>query len=97
MANWIETLKEAHGSFKDLRAISADPDPLQPLSARLLSDLHHISKHYNSTKILFNFQMAAIGLYFMLQGYRGTSALVRMNFNLMSLKFGLQDNMVVPP
>ncbi len=81
MNRWIDALRNARSSMKKLQAMSADPDPLKPLQARLLGDLHHISGQYDGTKILFNVQMAAIGLYFMLQGCRASGDLVRTSEN----------------
>jgi len=76
MDNWITTLKTARSAMTKLQAMSEEPNAQQPLQVRLLRDLHHISVQQGGTKILFNVQMAAIGLYFILQGYRSTNDLV---------------------
>ena len=73
MNNWIDTLKKARASMKELQAMSIDSDPQQPLHIWLFGDLYCISQQHDGIKILFNVQMAAIGLFFILQGSRSSS------------------------
>ena len=77
MSKWVDTLKQAKSSLVALQTMSAEPNPDRPLHARLIGDLYHISSQLSGAKVLFNFQMAAIGLYFMLDGRRASNSLVR--------------------
>lgn len=73
MDNWVATLKEARTSMRQLETMSDEPDRNTPLRLRLLGDLYRISNQFDATKILFNVQIAAIGLHFILQGKRSTA------------------------
>jgi len=76
MNNWINVLKEAHYSMKNIQAMSVEPDPQQLLHAQLFGNLYRISTNYNEMKILFNIQMTTIGLSSILHSCRLTSSLI---------------------
>jgi len=73
MTDWVDTLKTAQTAIRQLATMSEEPDLCQPLQLRLLGDLYRISGQFDGMKILFNVQIAAIGLYFILQGKRSTA------------------------
>jgi len=88
--NWIATLKAAWSAMSQLAMMSDEPDQNRPLHLCLLGDLYRISGQFNGMKILFNVQIAAIGLYFILQGKRAM-ALVNRSHNIFD---DFQDIMV---
>ncbi len=70
MSHWVSTLQNTRMSLTSLgqqQKTSAKPSS-SAVGSRLFRDLHHISKQKQGTKILFNFQIAAIHLYFILHG-----------------------------
>lgn len=93
MNDWVDTLKAARISMRQLETMSDEPDQTTPLQLRLLGDLFRIANQFDATKILFNVQIAAIGLYFILQGKRSTD-LVRNSHDTFN---DSQDVMVVSP
>ena len=76
MSNWIEVLKTARTSMNSLQAMPTDHNIEESVEMRLIGDLYKISTQYSGIKILFNFQMAALGLYFMLKGCTQADSLV---------------------
>jgi len=76
MDDWVKTLETARTSMGNIHAMSEEPDRELPLHVRLIGDLYRINRQHDGVKILFNVQMAAIGLYFILKGCRPPAALV---------------------
>jgi len=82
MIEWVSTLKLAHTNLEMLKP----PDPLNnaalspsqgvDVGAKLLIDLHQIVHQNLATKILFNFQIAAIHLHFIFRGTKAKTPLV---------------------
>lgn len=94
MKDWVQTLKSTQ-SFAtawqtrwEEPATSASYQDAPPalLKTKLFQDLRTLSQQYSGAKVLFNVQMAAIHLFFLLQGYQGDKSLVSSkNFALVLL------------
>ena len=83
MSDWVSTLKHAKvsltalGKQKNMNTAESSSSQEGNLGSKLFRDLHHIAKQHQGTKILFNFQIAAISLYFILHGSKLNHRLVR--------------------
>jgi len=70
MRDWVHTLNAAKSSIGSLSFPGPPPTTQMNLQTRLFQDLHRLDTQHSGTKILFNVQVAAIHLYFLLQGHR---------------------------
>jgi len=77
--NWFEVLKKAKSTFGKQGNLLMDS--IGPtVTSRLFQGLHDIEQQRGVVNILFNVQLAAIGLHFMLNGQRiADHRLVRIN------------------
>ncbi len=82
MSHWVSTLKHAKvsltalGKQKNATTEASSSSQEGNLGSKLFRDLHHIAKQHQGAKILFNFQIAAISLYFILHGSKLNNTLV---------------------
>jgi len=78
MKNWVQTLQSTQSFvmtwqkwWKEPVASAVHQDALPALvKTKMFQDLHALSQQYSGAKVLFNIQMAAIHLFFLLQGYK---------------------------
>jgi len=81
MKDWVQTLQSTQSfvtawqkrweeSVTSAVHPSQDAPPALALKTKLFQDLHTLSQQYSGAKVLFNVQMAAIHLFFLLQGYK---------------------------
>ena len=74
LANWIKTLQVAKTAitalrnFRDAPTADTAPSDNQPIQLKIFRDLHAIWNQESGNKILFNIQLAALHLSFMLRG-----------------------------
>lgn len=90
MSDWVKTLQSAKSFATASRTRFADTSmpSAAALQSKLFYDLRLLSSKQSGVKILFNVQMAAIHLYYILQGSRPGSTLVR----LVACSFFLKDD-----
>lgn len=86
MSNWVTTLQNARSALAELSELEIEPERSpETLASRLCGDLHRLSKQHGALKIFFNVQMAAIGLFFVLQGCKPKGVLVCLYFYFLIL------------
>jgi hypothetical protein len=77
MPDWVHTLTTGNTSFSSLASSFSLPSSTPTsLQTRLFQDLRRLDSRHSGMKILFNVQVAAIHLYFLLNGYKQPSVLV---------------------
>lgn len=80
MGDWVKTLSEGYDLLKTFHTTpqnqSLSLSSSMPVRQRLFHDLHLLDQVIGGTKMLFNFQVAAIHMAFLLDGHSGPGAVV---------------------
>ncbi len=73
MPDWVDTLTVGNRFFSSLTSFSSSLSTPTSLQTRLFQDLHKLDARHSGVKMLFNVQVAAIHLYFLLSGHKQPS------------------------